>query len=180
MAALRVRLFICEKTNAAHRPRAPVPTRTLLRVKIQRGSPARILLRYRHRPPGTAVTASALTSRLILAAPRSTGVQKASKPRPGYTLTRTGGWPGVCTKWTRCMRLKMRMFLSRRTILPHTPPTPQKQKKPGQHYPGLLTTISRALASAKAHHDHPQAHLAAQGRASASRQKEAFDAALFK
>ncbi|MCY3990681.1 MAG: hypothetical protein OXF50_05555 [Caldilineaceae bacterium] len=62
---------------------------------------------------------------------------------------------------------------------PHTT-NAQKAKKPGQHYPGLLTTISRALASAKAHHDHPQAHLAAQGRASASRQKEAFDTALFK
>ena len=49
-----------------------------------------ILLRYRYRPPATPATASAITSRLILAAPRSTGVQKASNQGPGTRLRAQG------------------------------------------------------------------------------------------
>ena len=121
------------------------------------------------------------------------GGTESLEPRPGYTLTRTGGWPGVCTMWTRCMRLKMRMLLSRRTILPQTPTTPKEQKNRSNITPppGVVSLIPQtapvgaglvpALAPLPQLNSttitpgppcRPRAHLAAQGRASKSRSKD--------
>ena len=157
MAAPWVRLFICGRTNAAHRPRAPLPTPTPQRGKIQQGSPA---------PASCCLplpTAWYRRSRKRVHEPPNPGRPpfhrgtESLEPRPGYTLTRTGGWPGVCTMWTRCMRLKMRIFLSRRTILPQPAPTPKKKKtgaalprSPNNHLPRLyLSKTSPRSPSAR-------------------------------
>lgn len=156
MAALWVRLFIYGNTNAAHRPRATLPTPTPLRAKIPRARPrlhpsALPLPTARYRPNRKRVHEPPNPGR----PPFHRGTESL-EPRPGYTLTRTGGWPGICTKWTRCLRLKMRMFLSRRTILPQPAPTPKKKKTgaalprfPNNHLPRLYLskTSPRSLSA---------------------------------
>ena len=157
VAALRVRLFICGRTNAAHRPRAPVPTRTPLRVKIQRGSPA---------PASCCLTA---TNRLV---PQQQARSRAAKSWPppvpqGYRMSRTKarvhayGHSGLARILyrtdARCLRLKMRMFLSRRTNLPQTPTTSKKQKTGAalpwspQHYLARLFLSQSPPSSPPAH-----------------------------
>lgn len=75
--APRVLSHDCWRTDRAHRyPRAQHYV-----VKYSGLARACILLRYRNRTLGTAVVASAFTSRQILAAPRSTGVKVKSRPK---------------------------------------------------------------------------------------------------
>ena len=143
MAAPWVRLLICGRTNAAHRPRAPLPTPTPQRGKIQQGSPA---------PEScyatcTAVAASAFTSRLILAAPRSTGVQKVSNQGPGTRLRAQGA--GQESVHIGCALLAPEnedVSEQKNDFTPNTT-NAQKAKKTGQHYPapvgaGLVPALS--------------------------------------